>query len=126
MFIFKRKLSREEINKTIKGKEDEKMLINFNDFQKVKFQKLNKVLLDFQIRTRDKYLRNFSHLFKKVDLDMDGIINEEEFILLLTLINKILPEDSQLDFELILNVLDPYNNKRIIFSECVQFLENVK
>jgi len=57
---------------------------------------------------------------------MDGIIIEEEFILLLTLINKILPEDSQLDFELTLNVLDPYNNKRIIFSECVQFLENVK
>jgi len=58
-------------------------------------------------------------------LDSDGIINEEEFVLLLNLINKILPEDSQLDPELILNVLDPYNNKRIIFSECVQFLSNV-
>lgn len=82
-------------------------------------------MLDFQIRSRDKYLKNFSHLFKKCDLDSDGIINEEEFVLLLNLINKILPEDSQLDPELILNVLDPYNNKRIIFSECVQFLSNV-
>ena len=83
-------------------------------------------MLDFQIKSRDKYLKNFSYLFKKVDLDNDGILNESEFVLLLTMINKILPDDTKLEDEKALNMIDPNNNKRIIFSECVDFLTSVK
>ena len=35
---------------------------------------------EYQIKQREKYLKNFVKLFKKYDTDFDGILNENEFI----------------------------------------------
>lgn len=76
-----------------------------------------KILLDYQIKSRDKYLRNFVSLFKSVDLDNNGIINEEEFVALVQSFN--IYENIEEEALRLLNQVDPYNNKHITFSECV-------
>lgn len=81
--------------------------------------------MDFQIKYRDHYLKNFCHIFKKVDIDSDGIINEEEFVNLLDVFNKIIPEECAVKFDKLLLELDPFNNKQIIFSSCIDALSKV-
>ena len=65
-----KKLTREEIFNL--NKLNEEMNINFKDFLKL--------VSDYQIKSREKYLKNFVKLFRKFDVDSDGILNENEFI----------------------------------------------
>lgn len=56
-------------------------LIGFNEFQKVSFFKKNhthqkKIILSFQLKNHEKFLSPFTKIFKNIDLDKDGIINE--------------------------------------------------
>ena len=48
--------------------EKEKPNVEYNVFQKI--------ILDFQLRSHEKFLRNFVSLFRSVDRDMNGIIEE--------------------------------------------------
>lgn len=48
--------------------EKEKPTIDYNIFQKV--------ILDFQLRSHEKFLKNFVSLFRSVDKDLNGIIDE--------------------------------------------------
>jgi len=57
-------------------------------------------------------------LFKKCDLDNNGIINEEEFVHLVELTGHYRLRIDENSIRL-LNIVDPYNNKQITFSECV-------
>ena len=79
---------------------------------------LVKILHEFQIKLREKYLKNFVTLFKSVDKDNNGIINEEEFVSLLYNMNLFGEQLKQKIVDL-LTQIDPYNNKQITFSECV-------
>lgn len=36
-----------------------------------------KTLMDFQMRQHETYLRTFTKMFRRVDTDSDGIVNEE-------------------------------------------------
>jgi Ca2+-binding EF-hand superfamily protein len=81
-------------------------------------------VLDSQIRTRDKYLRNFVYLFKTVDTDSNGILNEEEFINLLAMMNIYSEKYFDENANRLLNIADPFNNKQITFSECVTLFSN--
>lgn len=104
-----KKLTREELQNLAKIKEEYK--IPYSDFVKC--------VLDFQIRLRDKYLKNFTSLFRSVDKDSNGIINEEEFLNLIALMN-IYPKHTLADnSNLLLNNVDPFNNKQITYTECV-------
>lgn len=80
--------------------------------------------MDYQIRLRDKYLRNFYYLFKKADADNNGIINEEEFVNLISLMDVYPGNDIQEVSERLLNQVDPFNNKQITFNECVTLFSN--
>ena len=64
-----RKLTREELKSLNRKENDLKIL--YSDF--------NKILLEIQIRLRDKYLSNFVSTFKQIDEDDDGVLNEEQF-----------------------------------------------
>lgn len=48
--------------------EKEKPMLEYNIFQKV--------ILDFQLRSHEKFLKNFVTLFRTVDKDINGIIDE--------------------------------------------------
>ncbi len=103
-----RKLTREEIIQLSKLKEE------YN----IPLKDLVKILHEFQIKLREKYLKNFVALFKSVDKDNNGIINEEEFVTLLYNMN-IFGEQLKLKIVELLTQIDPNNNKQITFSECV-------
>lgn len=75
--------------------------------------------MDHQIRLRDKYLRNFYYLFKKVDSDNNGIINEDEFIDLINLMDVYPKKNVEQTIDKLLNKIDPFNNKQMTFSQCV-------
>jgi len=94
----------------------EEYKISFKDFQKIVF--------DFQIKSRDRYLKNFVALFKKSDTDNNGMLNEQEFFELLKNLNVY---DDYLDENAIrlLNIVDPHNHKQIIFTECVSLFKMV-
>lgn len=108
-------MTREELMNFSRSKEEFK--IPYKDFQKI--------LLDYQIKTRDKYLKSFVMLFKKCDSDNNGILNEDEFIQLLESFN-IYGDQLEDNSIRLLNLVDPYNNKQITFSECVSLFSMVK
>jgi Ca2+-binding EF-hand superfamily protein len=91
---------------------------------KIAYKEFQKILLDYQIKSRDKYLKNFVYLFKKCDTDNNGIINEEEFVNLLVSM-RVYEEAIQENSERLLTIVDPYNNKQITFSECVSLFSMV-
>ena len=88
-----------------------------NGTTKVYFTDFLKTLMDFQMRQHESYLRAFTKLFRQVDADSDGIITEEQFEGLLHSTGIFMPKETVSYF---LQVLDPFNLKRITFSECVQ------
>jgi hypothetical protein len=103
-----RKLSREELFNLTRLKEE--LNIQYKDFIKL--------LCIYQIKNRDKYLKNFVSLFRKYDSDLDGILNETEFIGLLNNIPVCRHNSNDYAFKF-LSIIDPFNNKKITFSECV-------
>jgi len=92
---------------------------------KISYKDFQKIVLDFQIKSRDRYLKNFVALFRRSDSDNNGIINEEEFFELLKNLNVY---DDYLEENAIrlLNIIDPHNHKQIIFTECVSLFKMVK
>ncbi len=48
--------------------EKEKPIIDYNVFQKI--------ILDFQLKSHEKFLKNFVQLFRRSDRDINGIIDE--------------------------------------------------
>lgn len=86
---------------------------------KVYFTDFLKTLYDFQMRQHESYLRAFTRIFRKVDTDQDGLLTEAEFMhLIQTELSPYLTL-SQDDIVYFLQVLDPFNNQKISFSELV-------
>ena len=106
----KKKMTRDEIILLEQQKEESSNCILFRDCLRL--------LHEFQIKSREKYLRNFVLLFKRVDLDNNGILNEEEFIQFVQSLN-IYTENFEGNVGRLLSIIDPYSNKQITFSECV-------
>ena len=75
-----------------------------------------KVMLDFQLKGHEKFLAKFIQVFRKVDRDADGIINEHEFTELVLIMDL---GFSEADITRLLQIIDPYDNQQITFSEGV-------
>ena len=81
-------------------------------------------MLDHHIKSKDRYLKNFVGLFKKFDIDNNGILDEDEFVNILSSTNfygEYLEEQTMR----LLSAIDPNNNKQITFSECVSLFSQV-
>lgn len=107
-------MTREEENNLQKVKEDYR--IPYNDFVKI--------LLDYQIKSRDKFLRNFCYLFRKADNDNNGLITDEEFALLVEIMAIYPNETMEENIIRLLDLADPKNNKVISYSDCVRIFSN--
>ena len=83
-----------------------------------------KIVLDNHIRFRDKQLKRFVELFKSVDKNKDGSINEDEFKELVQKMNIFKEEEVENKILQFLEKIDPYDNQKITFSECVNFFSN--
>lgn len=61
-------------------------------------------------------------MFKKIDTDTNGILNEDEFKQLLISMKVVSTEE---EIDKLLQIVDPFNNQRITFSECLSLLSSV-
>lgn len=107
----------EYLNKVMQEKDNTKICI----------QDLIFWICTFQMMQHEKSLYRFVTLFKSVDTDKDGIINEQQFKFLIKQM-KIIPasvnsEDAlEEEIEKLLMLIDPHKTQQITFSELVTFL----
>jgi Ca2+-binding EF-hand superfamily protein len=109
---FRSKLSRIELNQKLIEKENELNSISFNE--------LINIFHEFEINKKENYLRPFVYVFKKIDDDSDGIINENQFINLVKDLKILEEKDFENLLNELLNLIDPYGYKKIIFTDCVE------
>ena len=113
----KGRLTREEMNKIMFSKQ--------NECNYVQYDFLIDICLEYQIKLHIKYIKPFLKLFQSIDTDRDGILDEEQFVLLIKNMN-IFKEDNIVQvIEEFLNNLDPYGYKHIIFSDVVELFSKV-
>ena len=122
----------------ISGKGDKQLIINSNNkisrMEKyylltqtaentILFNDFLKIVLNYHIKFRDKQLKNFVILFKRIDTDKNGILNEEEFSELVRsfqIYNEDEIDDKIFNF---LSKIDVFDNQKITFSECISFFQ---
>ncbi|TNV84525.1 hypothetical protein FGO68_gene3771 [Halteria grandinella] len=86
---------------------------------RLKFHVFLKTVLDFQLREHEKFLSRFLQEFRVIDSDNDGILDENAFRQLMKRFRGVVPQDKVENY---LQVIDPFNNQKITFSECVHLL----
>ena len=111
---------------------NKKNIVSREQYDKINSNKLDLILpykeflyiiTDYRICYKEKYLKPFILLFKKFDSDIDGILNEEEFVKLCDSISFIKKLGNSY-IKTLLNKVDPFNFKRIIFSNCITIFSN--
>ncbi|RNF27640.1 putative structural maintenance of chromosome (SMC) family protein [Trypanosoma conorhini] len=77
------------------------------------------ILLDFQLEGHERFLARFHAIFCRHDADRNGIISAQEFAAVLRGVDA-----SKTDEEInaLLELIDPFGNQLITYSECVTFL----
>lgn len=107
-----KKLTREELmSRVTNGAVNEKL--SYVEFQKA--------ILDFQLSEHEKFLQDFTQLFKQVDADHNGILNEDQLRELLSCMRVLQRDDELL---VLLHMIDPYDNQKMTFSEVVHLLSS--
>ena len=96
-------------------------MLLFPDDKNILFTDFIKIVLDNHIRFRDKQLKNFVELFKSVDTNKDGVISEEEFNELIQKMKIFKEDEIENKIFQFLEKIDPFDNQRVTFSECVSF-----
>jgi hypothetical protein len=91
------------------------------DNKSILYNDFIRIVLNSHIRFRDRQLKNFVKLFQSVDLDRDGILNEEEFRKLVQNMNIFKEEEIEVRIFYFLERIDPFDNQKITFSECISF-----
>lgn len=81
--------------------------------------------MNYQVSSRISYLKNFTYLFKEVDINSDGVINKEEFC---SFINKFKCYSNHLEEQLtrLTSLIDPYNLEKISYSDCISLFSKEK
>ena len=105
-------------NKKRETRENVSARNNIPEEANIPYKDFVQLVCDNQIQNRENYLKNFVELFKKFDTDEDGILNEEQF----TEMVKSIPfcQNNYEEYvEKFLDIIDPFNHKRILFDDCV-------
>lgn len=90
--------------------------------EKISYQKFIQIIIEFQIRLRDIYLKHFNEMFIKVDTNRDGIINEGEFYQLIEGINVYDQDNVDQQVNAFLSYIDPYKTGNILYSDVIDLL----
>ena len=107
---------------------DEKNLFyDIKKYKKISYNDLFNLLLNYHIRTREKYLTNFKKIFNENDKNKDGILNKNEFINLFKDLKIFDDKNFNYNIDLLLKKM-PINEKfnQFNFSEIVDVLDNEK
>ena len=89
-------------------------IIPFVDF-------INQVLI-FHINLRTIKMSHFLNKFADIDIKENGILNEEEFLKLIKSFQIFDEEKVDKISQNLLDKIDPFEHKKITFSDCVNFL----
>lgn len=84
----------------------------------ISYKEFEHILTEYQISYRDKYLKSFVTIFQKYDTDRNGVIDEDQFKEMMSTIHCVHSKGEKY-IKMLLEKIDPYNFKRITFSECV-------
>eukprot|EP00826_Nyctotherus_ovalis_P055836 TRINITY_DN745_c0_g1_i2.p1 TRINITY_DN745_c0_g1~~TRINITY_DN745_c0_g1_i2.p1 ORF type:complete len:181 (-),score=46.88 TRINITY_DN745_c0_g1_i2:143-685(-) len=87
------------------------------------YSDLQKIILDFQLTTHESYIQKFTRVFKEVDGDRNGIVDEAEFR---QLIAKMRIPTNEENIQTLLQTIDPYDNQKISYSECISLFSSVR
>ena len=109
-------------NKLSRGEKYNMLL--FPEDKVILYDDFIKIVLDNHIRFRDKQLKNFVELFKSVDTDKDGVINEEQFSELIQKMKIFKKEEVENKIFHFLEKIDPFDNQKFTFSECISFFSS--
>lgn len=91
---------------------------------KVSFQRLERLILDFFLHKHENYLSRVKDIFNSLDDDDDGVIGIEQFKETLGYIDPM--NELKLDAGALLQIADPQATGCITFSKYVQVLSSVK
>lgn len=108
-----------QVSKTKITRDELASLTRIQENKNIGYKSFLKIILDFQIKSRVNFLKKFTYLFKSVDSDNNGIINENEFMTLMNTIGHQHKINLEPKIGKILNTLDPNNNKQINYSDCI-------
>ena len=72
-----------DINKLPREEQIALMKVEKESQKQIEYKKFEKIILDFQLKSHHNFLSNFLNLFRKVDQDQNGVIDEDEFIQLI-------------------------------------------
>eukprot|EP01022_Parablepharisma_sp_SALTPOND_P007334 TRINITY_DN129_c4_g1_i1.p6 TRINITY_DN129_c4_g1~~TRINITY_DN129_c4_g1_i1.p6 ORF type:complete len:283 (+),score=36.44 TRINITY_DN129_c4_g1_i1:5915-6763(+) len=86
----------------------------------ITMNELQNILLNHKIIQHAKRIEKFAELFKKVDSDKNGIVNQEELKGMLSQmkVNKV-------NMDKIVKAVDPHDTQQITFSECFKTISAV-
>ena len=107
-------------NNKITRSERYNMLL-LSDNKNIKYKDFLRIVLNSHIRFRDQQLKNFVQIFQSVDTDRDGVLNEEEFWELMQKTGVFKEDEIESKMLYFLERIDPFDNQKITFSECVSF-----
>lgn len=118
-----KKMNREKNKLT---REERELMEEMKSYQrKIKYNDLFNILLEYHLRTRDKYLKNFKDAFKRCDHDNNGILSKEQFYQLIIDL-KIFENNQLLDtnIDTLVGLLpNCESNDSFSFSEIVTLFE---
>jgi Ca2+-binding EF-hand superfamily protein len=60
-------------------REEQMMRVQQRDYERLQFTDFQKIILDFQLKEHEKFLEKFITVFKSIDGDNNGVVNEGEF-----------------------------------------------
>jgi len=121
----KEKIEEKRKNMKVEGKKVTREEINqmqSKQTNKIQYTDLQKIILDFQLAKHENYLKKFTTLFKEMDTRREGILKEAEFR---QLINRMEIPVTEKDIQRFLQRVDPYNNQKITYSECLALFSSV-
>ena len=86
----------------------------------ISYQKFIQLVIDYQIKLRSLYLKNFNHIFKILDTDHNGIISDYEFAKLVEIANVYSTrEEIEIKTQMMIKALDKYGNNNIIYNDII-------
>lgn len=106
--IPKKKLTREE----------EEKFYTTNNSNEIDYKNFIKIIIEYQIKSRENYLKNFVKIFKMIDINNYGILDENQFYKLIYGL-QYYGDDFENQTGRLLFSIDPYNNKQVTFNECI-------
>ena len=115
-----------QISKSKVSRDELANLTRIQENKNISYKIFLKIILDFQIKSRVNFLKKFTYLFKSVDSDNNGILSENEFFTLMNTISYQQKVNLEPVTGKLLNSLDPFNNKLVNYSDCInQFSKEI-